>query len=499
MTFSDFLHRHAGQQPAKDAVNTADGSITYAELDDSVSYIARNLLESGLRRGDRVAIFWSNSVETVQLLLAAFRAGLIAVPINVRLKPPEIAYILEHSGASVCFSEPQLAELARQAQRDGYPEIVSGLPAVTASRSTSLPEMDPDQPAVILYTSGTTARPKGVTHTQRTLLGAVRLITPDPIGPDDILLTITQIAHVSGLAGVLAPLVLGAMTVLLKAFDAAAVLDAIERFGCTYTTALPPMLQSMLEEQVRRPRNLSTMRNIVAGGDTVPIPLQQRVKESFGVNIREVYGMTEAVPITLNPSGTVRAGSIGTEVANDSIRIVDSQGCDVEPGDIGEIVVCSPANCIGYWSDTEATARLFEGGWLHTGDLASRDADGYYWFKGRLKQIIIRGGSNISPQEVEEALYQHPAVLEAGVIGMPDPVYGEVPVAFVALREGDDLTEDELLVHTRQLVADFKTPERIFFIDEIPKGLTGKVDRRRLRDMMIAQCNFFEKPVEAKV
>ena len=241
------------------------------------------------------------------------------------------------------------------------------------------------------------------------------------------------------------------------------------------------------------------MRNIVACGDTVPVALQQRAKELFGVHIREVYGMTEAVPLTLNPLGNVRAGSIGPAVANTSIRVVDCQDCDVEPGQIGEIVVCSPANCIGYWNDPEATARLFEGGWMHTGDLAWRDADGYYWFKGRLKQLIIRGGSNISPEEVEEALYRHPAVLEAGVIGLPDPVCGEVPVAFVVLREGHDLTEAKLLVHTRRLIADFKTPERIFFIDNLPKGLTGKVDRRRLRDMMIAQPNFFEKDVEARV
>ena len=209
--------------------------------------------------------------------------------------------------------------------------------------------------------------------------------------------------------------------------------------------------------------------------------------------------MTESVPLTLNPCGKVRAGSIGPAVPSISIRVVDLRGCDVEPGQVGEIVVRSPASCLGYWEDPEATASLFDGGWLHTGDLASRDADGYYWFKGRLKQLIIRGGSNISPQEVEEALYQHPAVLEAGVIGAPDPVYGEVPVAFVALREAHDLTEDELLFHTRRLIADFKTPDRIFFIEELPKGLTGKVDRRRLRDILIVQPNFLKKHVEAGV
>jgi long-chain acyl-CoA synthetase len=495
MTFDGLLHLHAERQPAKNAVRTFERSITYAELDHSVSGIAGHLLDMGLRSGDRVAIYRANSVETVQLLLAVLRAGLIAVPVNIRLKPPEVAYILEHSEARVCFTEPQLARV----QTEGDCKFVSELPPVT-SRSASLPEIDPDQPAVILYTSGTTARPKGVTHTHRSLLAGVRLMTPDPIGPDDIVLTITQVAHASGLyGGVLAPLLAGATTVLLRQFDPAAALDAIERFGCTYTTALPAMLLSMVEEQVCRPRTVSKMRKIVAGGDTVPILLHQRAREVFGIDIREVYGMTESVPLTLNPCAKVRPGSIGPAVLDTSIRVVDSRGCDVELGEVGEIVVRSPASCLGYWNDPVATASLFDGGWLHTGDLASCDADGYYWFKGRLKQLIIRGGSNISPQEVEEVLYQHPAVLEAGVIGSPDADCGEVPVAFVVLREGHDLTEAELIVHTRRLIADFKTPERIFFAGKLPTGLTGKVDRRLLRDMLIAEPNLMEKHVEAGV
>lgn len=495
MTWDDFLHPHSERQPAKNAVRTAEGSITYAELAGSVSCLAGHLLDRGLRRGDRVAIYRSNSIETVQLLLAVLRAGLIAVPANIRLKPPEIDYILKHSEARVCFTEPRLA----RAQLEGDPRWVSELPSVT-SPSRSLPEVDPDQPAVILYTSGTTARPKGVTHSHRTMLEGVRLLTTDSIGPDDIVLTITQAAHASGLyCGVLAPLLRGATTVLLRQFDPAAALDAIERFRCTYTAVLPAMLSLMVEEQVRRPRTVSTLRRIMAGGDTVPVSLQQHAREVFGPDIQEVYGMTESVPLTLNPYGKVRAGSIGPAVPGISIGVVDSFGHDVKLGQIGEIVVRSPANCVGYWNDAEATASLFDGGWLHTGDLASCDADGYYWFKGRLKQLIIRGGSNISPQEVEEALYLHPAVLEAGVIGSPDPIRGEVPVAFVVLREGNDLTGAELIAHTRRVLADYKTPERIVFVDKLAKGLTGKVDRRFLRDMLIAETNLVKKHLEAGV
>jgi len=497
MTLDNLLRHYAERQPAKPVVLTAEHGITYAELDASVTCLARHLLDRGLQPGDRVAVHGSNSIETVQLLLAVFRAGLVAVPVNLRLKPAEIAYIFEHSGARICFSEPALAALAEQARGGSGPEIVSQLPPLT--HPASLPEADPAQPAVILYTSGTTARPKGVTHTHRTLFETTRLLTPDPIRPDDTLLAITQLMHASGLNCVLLPaLHLGATAVLLRTFDPGVALDLIQRFRCTFTLALPAMLQSVVEEQARRPRDLSSLRTVVAGGDTVPVALQQRFLGLVGVAVLEGYGMTESVPITLNPSAAI-TGSIGLALGEVSIRLVDLDGRDVGAGETGEILVRSPANCAGYWNDSAATARLFHDGWLRTGDLASRDNEGYFWFKGRLKQLIIRGGSNISPQEVEEALYRHPAVLEAGVVGAPHPVYGAVPVGFVVLRAGHSLTEDHLLAHARELLADYKVPQRILFVAELPKGLTGKVDRRSLRDILIAQPDLLEQRVVAHV
>jgi acyl-CoA synthetase (AMP-forming)/AMP-acid ligase II len=493
MTLDNCLHRHVKLQPDKAAVVTADRTITYADLDASVSCLARYLLDRGLRPGDRIAVHWSNSIETAQLLLAALRAGLIAVPINVRLKAPEIAYIFQHAAVRICFSEPAVAPLAKGV------EVVSELPALTGA-SGPLPDVDSDQQAVILYTSGTTARPKGAVHTHRSLFEAACMMTPDPIGHRDAVLVMTQLAHVSGLnCGLLPTLQQGASAVLLRAFDAGAALDLIERFQCTYTLALPAMLQFVAEEQTRHPRDVSSLRKVLAGGDTVPIALQQRVYQLFGVGVREVHGMTESAPVMLNPASAIRTGSIGVPVPGVSVRLIDPQGCEVKEGETGEVLVGSPANCAGYWNDPEATAQVFDDGWLRTGDLARRDADGYYWFKGRLKQLIIRGGANISPQEVEEALYQHRAVMEAGVIGAPDSVYGEVPVAFVAVRAGHALTEDELRAHARELLADYKVPERILFVEALPKGLTGKIDRRCLRDMLIAQAHPLEKPVVAGV
>ena len=496
MTVDSAVRRHAERQPGKAAVLTAERSITYAELDVSVTCLAQHLLDRGLRHGDRIAVHWSNSIEAVQLLLAAFRAGLVAVPVNLRLKSAEIDHIFEHSAARICFSEPTLAAVAEEARSGGCPEIVMHFPALT-TKSAPLPEVNPAQPALILYTSGTTARPKGVTHTHRSLFETAVLYTSVIAHHDDTVLPVTQLTHASGLNTVMTVLHQGATVVLLRTFDPAAALDLIERFRCTSMGGLPAMLQFVVEEQARHPRDVSSISKAGAAGDTVAVVLQRRFQDLFAVQLQEGYGLTESNPVTWNPSAEVRSGSIGPVTPGVNVRLVDLHGHDVSTGQTGEILVRSPANCVGYWNDPAATTCLFVDGWLHTGDLASRDEDGYYWFKGRLKQIIIRGGSNISPQEVEEALNQHPAVLEAGVVGAPNPVYGEVPVAWVALRTGHSPGEDELRGHARKLLADYKVPERIFFLAELPKGLTGKVDRRSLRDILIAQPDLLEQRVEA--
>ncbi len=482
------LRAHAMKDPKKTALICGDATMSYQELDESSTRLAHWFLDQGLQPGDRVALHWSNSIEVVQLFFALFKARLVAVAVNVRLKVPEIRYVLDHSQARMCFSEPAIAPLAEQAGTGC--SILTELPAIEAAKTShrELPPLDPDQPAVLFYTSGTTGNPKGVIHTHRSLSETAMMMPPELMTPDDVAVATTQMMHVSGFHCVLLPgLFRKASVVLLRCPDAVSVLEAIERFHGTYALCLPALLHFVTEEQARAPRNASSLRTTTAGGDKVPVALQEKFRELFGISIQEGYAMTESIPISLNPKDRIRLGSLGIPLKGVEARVVDLAGREVAEGETGEVVVRSPANCVGYWNDPEATKILFRDGWLHTGDLASRDAEGYFWFKGRQKQIIIRGGSNISPQEVEEALYQHPAVLEAGVVGEPDPVLGERVAAFVVLREGHQPEPEELRQSARQHLADYKVPEKILYLDDLPKSPTGKVQRSALKEMLLAQ------------
>jgi long-chain acyl-CoA synthetase len=293
--------------------------------------------------------------------------------------------------------------------------------------------------------------------------------------------------HISGMWVLATSLREGTPMVVLPKFEPAAVLDAIERFGCTITGGLPTMILSLVEEQAKRPRQVASLGSVFAGGDAVSPLLQSRFKALFGTELLELYAMTELCPMCFNLAGASREGSVGRPVEGIDIRVVDLDGQDVPQGETGEIVARGPGLCAGYWNDLQATRAAMGGGWLHTGDLGARDADGFIWFRGRKKEVIIRAGSNISPQEVEEALCKHPAVLEAGVIGVPDPVTIERVAAFVVLREGEAVSADALCAFAREHIADYKAPEEIHFLREMPKNPVGKVQRRALKEMLSAR------------
>jgi long-chain acyl-CoA synthetase len=299
----------------------------------------------------------------------------------------------------------------------------------------------------------------------------------------------TQLAFMSGIYyGLLTVIASCGTIVLAPAFEAPHVLDLIERFQCTCTFGLPSMLQLLLEEQALRPRQVRSIRTFFAAGDAVPISTHERFQEQFGIALRECLGMTETGLTISNPAGAIRPGSLGIPVDGVEVKVVDSKGEEMPDGQTGELIVKTPGNLVRYWEDPIATREALRDGWLVTGDLVRRDSDGYFWFEGRKKQIIVRDGFNISPQEVEEAIYSHPAVLEVGVIGMPDSVEarGERVVAFVALRDGCVTSEEELREHARRRLADLKVPEKIVFLKKLPKGISGKIQRSALKQSQLA-------------
>jgi long-chain acyl-CoA synthetase len=495
MSLTAALTHSRTRNPEKSAIVFGEQVWTYAEFDELTDNVARNLLAAGLEPGDRVAFHLLNGPEIAFGYFGCLKAGGIAVPINTRLKGPEIDYILRHSGSAFYIGQPELyVETSRACSAMGSLELryLTGDKQGNQTSSFSellrpvadtvpLPKITRDQVAAILYTSGTTSRPKGVIHSHESLAQTALAMRHMRLDQDQVAVVMSSMTHLIGFGMMfLSGLLNGATVVITQPFDFKGVLDAYERWRCTYTTGLPVMFHGLLKEQTESPRHAASGRFFFCGGDSVTPTLQERFQAAFAP-VCEVYGMTEITPAAWNQPGDVTVGSIGRPGEGIGLRLIDSDGRDVKSGEVGEICVQGPHLMTGYWQDPNATAAALRNGWFHTGDLARCDAGGVYWFAGRKKEIIIRGGSNISPQEVEAALCQHPAVSEVGVVGRPDHIWGEVVIAFVVLRTGQAVTEAELIAFARERLADYKTPEYVIFRDELPKGPTGKIQRRALR------------------
>jgi long-chain acyl-CoA synthetase len=488
------LNRSRTRNPQKLAIIFGERSWSYAELDELTDKLAANLLNAGVQRGDRIAFHLVNGPELAMGYIACLKTGGIAVPINARLKGPEIDYILRHSGSMCYIGQPDLyTDLAafcpavdslelryltgepRDDQADSFDDLFE-----ETDRSLAGPEISADQVAAILYTSGTTARPKGVTHTHQTLVQTAKVMEQMGLDQDQVAVVMTSMTHMIGFGMVfLSGLLNGATVVISRPFDYEGTLQAFARWGGTFLLGLPIMFRGLTQTQAELQSDVGSGKLYFCGGDSVPSPLQEAFGNVFGP-VCEAFGTTEIAPAAWNRPGQIKVGSIGCPPDGTHFRLVDSDGHDVQAGEAGEICIKGPHLMAGYWQDPEATSASVRNGWFHTGDVARIDKEGFYWFVGRKKEIIIRGGSNISPLEVEAVFYQHPAVKEVGVAGRSHPVWGEVVIAFVVLRPGCQATEDELRAFVRERLADYKIPESIVFREELPKGSTGKVLRRAL-------------------
>jgi long-chain acyl-CoA synthetase len=503
MLLVNHLKKFADRTHDKKLLIFRNSEFTFKEFDEITDRIAASFLRAGVKRGDRIVLFLKNCPELVFSYYACFKASAVAVPVNFRYKSRELSYAVTNCEARVLIVGDELfhkyvdARDSLHSVRKCY--LVSDnkdTPADTSRFSDLMeqvdydirqPEIDGSDPAVILYTSGTTAKPKGVIHTHSSLLHtAINLAATQYMNPRDISIIPLPICHIFGFTGVLSTVYVGGTVVLMPKFEPESFIDSIDKYRPTTTTLLPFQLADIVNHERAQACDFSSFKHCLAGGDKVPTEIHKKFRDLLGIEITEGCGMTECCPYAVNPPiGPKKLGSIGMPVHATSLRLVDDSDKDIPEGDIGEVIVKSEANMAGYWNNEEDTSRALRDGWLYTGDLARVDEDGYYWFVCRKKDIIIRGGSNISPLEVEAVFYEHPAVKAVGVIGLPDEKLGEIVKAFVSLKKDFTPlpTEDELKTFVSSQIASYKVPKSIEFLEDVPLTAIGKVDRKKLRSL----------------
>jgi fatty-acyl-CoA synthase len=495
------LAHHAEHTPDK-AITVFNGQrTTYADMAQNAAELAGGLAERGVGRGDVVAILSYNCPEFLETVFAANYLGAIAMPINWRLAAPEVHYILEHSGACALVCDDLLLELSIEAVEGMGTDlaricITPGAPAGWTSladlrRKSHSPDgpvpAAPDDVHRLMYTSGTTGRPKGVmiSHANLAWKNFAHIVEFGFTG-DEMGLACGPMYHVGALDLTTTSLIAaGATTIIHRSFDAADVIDELERSRVTTVWLAPAMVMAIMALPGIEDRDLSSVRVVVNGGEKMPIPLIERLQRTFpSAWFADAYGLTETVSgdtFLDRESMISKLGSVGRPCLYLQLDIWDPEGASVNPGTRGEIVLRGPKVFKGYWRDSDATAEAFRGGWFHTGDVGVRDDDGYLYIVDRFKDMIVSGGENIASSEIERVLYEHGAVLEVAVIGRPDQRWGEVPVAFVVLRQGATATADELLELCATQLARFKMPKAITFVDTLPRNPSGKILKRELR------------------
>ena len=473
------------------AIRSDEYELTYAGLDDASAAMAGMLRDRGLAVGDRVAIMLPNVPAFAILYYAVLRAGGVAVPMNPMLKSREVEFYLADSGARLIFTTAATADEVAVGAAATDAEVVT----VSGDASELFAGRDPvaevveragDDTAVILYTSGTTGPPKGaeLTHENLARNAAVTAETLIHLGPDDVVMGCLPLFHVFGqTCGLNAAVAKASALTLIARFDPRTALEVIERDRVTVFEGVPTMYGAMLHLPGRGDHDTSSLRTCISGGSALPVEILHSFEEAFGTILLEGYGLSETSPVaSFNHPGLERkAGSIGTPVRGVQMRLVDDDGVEVQSGQPGEIAVRGHNVMKGYWGRPQETADSMKAGWFVTGDIATVDDDGYYRIVDRKKDVIIRGGLNIYPREVEEVLFEHPAVAEAAVVAMPHESMGEEVGAAVALKPGSSATPQELQDFVRTRLAAYKYPRRVWIVDTLPKGPTGKILRRSVK------------------
>jgi len=498
VNLSNLLISSAVKRPDHPAIRFLERTITYKELNLQVDRLSHGLVRAGLRPGDVCILMVPNSIEWIVAYYALAKVGAVVVPVNFLYRTGELDHIFKDSGARAFIGHKDYLEQPRQVM-EHLPkmdlriaqDVSSGqgfipLEELFADKETFDPYLTQDDDTfAIIYTSGTTGLPKGAMLTHNNLASnAMTVASMRFTRPEDVVFAVLPFYHIFGQTSVLnASIYLGLTIRVWSAFDAEELFSAIEEEKSSILIAVPTVFNRLSELADAHPPRRSGLRFCVSGGASLPVQVLRRFEDRFSTTIYEGYGLTECSPVCVeNPFGReTRPGSIGIPIPGFQARIVNDQDEDVPPGAVGELIVRGPGVMKGYLHQLEATAEVFRGGWLHTGDLARMDKDGYIYIVDRKKEMIIRGGYNVYPREIEEILYAHPDVVEAAVVGVPHPDLGEEVAAMVVLREGASATPEELRQFVKERVAPYKYPRRIELVKELPKGHTGKVLKRAIR------------------
>ncbi|HLC42116.1 MAG TPA: long-chain fatty acid--CoA ligase [Methylomirabilota bacterium] len=497
MNIAHNLERAVRYFPDKPAILFEGGETSYRQLEEAVNRTARGLAALGVEIGDRVALLLPNIPAFAIAYLAIQKLGAVAVSVSAMLTTAELDYVLADSGAKAIFTAETLWPALEPLVEERLPRDrvvicegeVPGVTTVEALGASQKPEfkareMERDTPAAILYTSGTTGRQKGAVLSHGNIIS--NLFTVNRylrMSPADRVLVTTPLFHVAAQnVGMNAGLNAAATLVLQRRFDVERCAVAIEEHKVTFMSGVPTIYIALLNARVR-PEALSSVRLFQSAAATMPVEIARRWQETYGKTVYEGYGLTETSPAaTYNHEYEYRHGSVGTAVDMVEMRLFDAEDRDVPPGSWGEVVFKGPNVMLGYWNRPAETAEALRSGWFHTGDIGYLDEAGYLYLVDRVKDMINSAGFKIWPREVEEVLYQHPAIRECAVAGVPDPVKGEIAKAYIVLRDGGTLTEQELDAYCRGRLAAYKVPRAVAFLDQLPKSPAGKILKRVLRE-----------------
>ncbi|WP_246524628.1 fatty acid--CoA ligase [Sphingobium phenoxybenzoativorans] len=500
---AEMIRSHAAERPDATALIFEGRESSYAQFDVHASRVANALIGAGVRPGDRVAFLGKNSDLYFEYWFGAAKAGAVLVPVNWRLAPPEVAYVLGDSAPKIVVADPMF--LDRLDEANGYRIVVTepsgNLPLFADWRDAAGsddPRLDAgyDEPVLQLYTSGTTGNPKGAMLTSRSLL-ALRQETPADVMPewnrwsaDDVALIAMPVFHISGSGWGMWSLQHGGKGVVVREFDPHQVLDLLVKYRITKIMMVPTAMRIVCDHPDAAGTDFSFLKYICYGGSAIPLDLMRQAIAVFGCGFAQMYGMTETAgtitglpPEDHDPEGNDRMRSVGVPLPGVEMRIVGEDGAELQRGTVGEIATRSPSNMTGYHGRPEATAEAIDAdGWLRTGDAGYMDADGYIYLADRIKDMIITGGENVYPAEVENALYSHPQVSDVAVIGVPDPKWGEAVKAIVVPVEGQAPEPAALIAWARERIAAYKAPKTVDFREALPRNPSGKILRRLLRD-----------------